>query len=458
MKRRYIMNRTKRLGTAAAFLAVLVLVHGAIAANPVTTLDQRLTETATTVNTLAATSGDQAVADMLSTALDVDANALLLQHQELGGTWGDLLVAHELSQISRSGVTTERVFALRSESMSWSQILANLRISPAKLSGELGTDLATMGIAPTTTRTTSTGIRTGRTFGGATQDGTTSGGTTVGGTTNSGTTTGGTTTNGTTSGGTPADGTTTDGTTTDGTTTDGTNVGTTSGGTTTSGTSSRLATSGLSGKAAGIERSLTDNVSRLDAEATSRGDAAVADRLASELGVSASLLEEQRATFDADWGDLLVAYTITQQSRGSFTVGDVLDLRNDGMTWFQIAKAMKVAPGRLMNTIRNATGRVLGTSVARTDRKVWNTLKDSRSTKRDRALAESRPMRTRSAKLTTTTGRAVPHGARTLGVASAATKMTRTTMTARATARTAAMTAAQAMRVQRTTAAGRGRR
>src|SRR6185503_16351702 len=100
-------------------------------------------------------------------------------------------------------------------------------------------------------------------------------------------------------------GTTTNGATTDGTTTDGTAVGTTSGGTTTSGTSSRLATSGLSGKAVGIERSLTDNVSRLDAEATSRGDAAVADRLASELGVSKSLLEEQRATFDADWGDLL---------------------------------------------------------------------------------------------------------------------------------------------------------
>ena len=437
------MNRTKHLGTAGALLAVLVLVHGAIAANPVTTLDQRLTETATTVNTLAATSGDQAVADMLSTALDVDANALLLQHQELGGTWGDLLVAHELSQVSRSGFTTERVFALRSESMSWSQILANLRISPAKLSGELGTDLATMGIAPTTTRTTTSAIRTGRTFGGTVDEGTTSGGTTNGGTTSGGMTNGGTTSGGTT---------------TDGTTTGGTNGVTTTGGTSGGTTSSRLSTSGLSGKAVGIERSLTDNVSRLDAEATSRGDAAVADRLATELGVSKSLLEEQRATFDADWGDLLVAYTVVQQSRGSFTVGDVLDLRNKGMTWFQIAKAMKVAPGRLMNTIRNSTSRVLETSIARTDRKVWNTLKDSRTTNRDRALAESRPMRTRSAKLTTTTGRTVPHGARTLGAATAATKMTRTTMTARATARAAAMTAAQTMRIQRTTAAGRGRR
>ena len=121
------MKRNQFLVLAAALLAIAGVMHAS--ANQITTLDQRLNETSTTVDALAVSSGDQAVATTLSTGLDVNSSALLLQHSELGGTWGDLLVAHELSQASRTGlvtgiaprqpVTTERIFALRSQGMSW---------------------------------------------------------------------------------------------------------------------------------------------------------------------------------------------------------------------------------------------------------------------------------------------------------------------------------------------------
>ena len=440
------MKRNQFLVLAAALLAIAGVMHAS--ANQITTLDQRLNETSTTVDALAVSGGDQTVAATLSTGLDVNSSALLLQHSELGGTWGDLLVSHELSQASRTGlvtgiaprqpVTTERIFALRSQGMSWSQIMAVLRISPARLSGELANDLATMGITPTTSGART--LRTGRAF--RTTDGeTVNGGGSV----------------------------TEDGTTTVRVADDGTSVSSTADGRTTRGEATEQFSNGFSRNETGIDRNLEEQVNRLDAEAERRGDVDVADRLATEVGVSADVLRDQRDAFDADWGDLLIAYTALQQSRVPVTIGQVFDLRESGMSWFQIAKTLRIPPGRLMTQVRGETNSLVGTTTSRSNRSVAKSTSFSK-----RTVNADRANQVRAAKLERVAAKAAPTVRRgnaaahvpTAGMNRVGTRVTATqirtgAMATRTTMQTIAATRAaqaQAMRVQGAAGGGRGRR
>jgi hypothetical protein len=329
------MKRVHRLLLSLGILAAAGVIQAGAAINPATTLNQTLNETATTINQRAVTSGDQAVAASLSDALLVDPGVLEAQRAEFDVSWGDLLVAHELSQASRTRIPVDRIFDLRSEGMSWGQILATLRIPPATVWNELQRDL---GLTGTPTGTNGTG---------------TTGGNRSPGTTN----------------GQPSTDTDTD-------------INNPDINTDTNPDSDRdLDTDGSTSRTAtdrnGIDRKLSEQVRRLESEAGRRGDQAIADRLASEVGVSAHLLMEQLAEFDADWGDLLIAYTITSRSRTSITVGQVMNLRENGMSWFQIARSLKIPPGQLMRLVRMSTSDLIETTIARSDTKGSKSLKQN---------------------------------------------------------------------------------
>jgi hypothetical protein len=332
------MKRIHGVLFSMAILAMAGVVQAAFlkdAGSDPATVDRRLTETVTVVNTQAMSRGDAEIAAMLSGVLDVDAAVLLTQRSELGATWGDLLVATEMSQIS--GVPIDRILDLRSEGMTWKQIMATQPIPAARVWEETRRDLAGWDNGGTTAQG---GVARS---GGEIVDEDSDGEAGSGALTNL--------------------------------------EGGTNGETRTEG---ERRTNGASRAGLGIDRKLEREVQRLEAEAGSRGDVALADRLASELEVSSDLLLEQRAAFDADWGDLLIAYTIVEQSRATVTVGQVFEMRSDGMTWFQIARSLRIPPGRLMRLIRSGTSELIETTIARSSSKRSDakTLKEARTTKK----------------------------------------------------------------------------
>jgi hypothetical protein len=339
------MKRIHGVLFSMAILAMAGVVQAAFlkdAGTDPATVDRRLTETVIVVNTEAASRGDAEIAAMLSGVLGVDAAALLAQRSELGVTWGDLMVATEMSQIS--GVTIDRILDLRSEGMTWKQIMTTQPIPAARVWEETRRDLTGWEVGSTTAQ--GGAERRGGEIVDEDLDGESGGGDL---TDREGGTNGEVRTNG------------------------------------------ERRTNGASRAGLGIDRKLEREVQRLEAEAGRRGDAALADRLASELEVSSDLLLEQRAAFDADWGDLLIAYTIAEQSRGTVTIGQVFEMRSDGMTWFQIARSLRIPPGRLMRLIRSGTSELIETTIARSSsrRSDAKTLKEGRTTKKSPSAVRS---------------------------------------------------------------------
>ena len=332
-------------------MAILAMAN-VLFANPIITLDQRLQDTEVLVNTQATTLVEAEVANRVSGAVLVDAEALSAQRAQLGAEWGELLIAHEMARISRASgdpfrvrnqLTVDRAVQLRSEGMSWNQIMTRYRVSPMRLSKAIDT-------AQPALRAGTAGATGGQHSG------------TIGGDVDVTTRSNGTVTN-----------------------TAGTNGTVVTNGTIVAETNDRLSVDRRvsNGAAVGIERDLAANADRLDAEADRRGNAAVADRLASEFRVSSDLLQEQRDAFDAEWGDLLIAYTLAGQSRSGASVGRIFEMRDDGMSWFQIAKSLRVPPGRLMNLVRRGTSDVIGTTIAGTNARGKNVgTRNARATQR----------------------------------------------------------------------------
>ena len=126
------------------------------------------------------------------------------------------------------------------------------------------------------------------------------------------------------------------------------------------GTSGTAWSSGGSASACGksdirFDTRLQGTVAAVNEDAVRMGDAAFAERVAGELGVSANTLVQQRTLFDASWGDLIVAYAIAGSSKSNVTVDQIFGMRSDGRTWTQIAGSLRVPRGRIFTAVRNRT-------------------------------------------------------------------------------------------------------
>lgn len=124
----------------------------------------------------------------------------------------------------------------------------------------------------------------------------------------------------------------------------------------------------------GTDVKIDNAVNVISSDATRMGDATFADRLGAQFGVSADVLAQQRSQFNATWGDLAVAHSIATTSRTGVTVDQIFGMRADGRSWTQIARTLRVPPGRLMTSVRTqvetfdtaARAGVSGRSAART--------------------------------------------------------------------------------------------
>ena len=123
------------------------------------------------------------------------------------------------------------------------------------------------------------------------------------------------------------------------------------------------------GKTTGVDRQIDARLETLD-DATSRlGDQLTAERLAEEFEVTVDVLNQQRTQFDAEWGELLLAYSIMDRSKTTVTIDEIFALRSSGDSWTEIARSLRIPPGQLLRTLRSETqalAEVDGTATTRT--------------------------------------------------------------------------------------------
>lgn len=278
------------------------------------TLETQLEGTATSVGVEAARLGDLAFTERFANEFGVTTDRLTQQMTQYDADWSDLFLAYSIASAARTKVSIDQILTLRASGRTWIQIARTLRIPPGRLWMAVESRAETFTLVTTTTRTT-TEDRSG-----------------------SGTTSDRSASNRT------AD---------------------RSGSSRVQGSGSTRAASRGVAAVKGIDRQIDSRLQLLEDQSARLGDATIAERLARELDVTADVLNQQRTQYGADWGDLLMAYTIVDRSKTTVTVDEIFALRASGQSWTQIARSLRIPPGQLLRAIRAETRSLTDATLAR---------------------------------------------------------------------------------------------
>jgi hypothetical protein len=82
------------------------------------------------------------------------------------------------------------------------------------------------------------------------------------------------------------------------------------------------------------------------------GDKKIAERLAGEFGVSVEMLTAEKDGLKVGWGQLMLARTLLANSSTELSTRQLFDLRNEGMSWAQIASGMGLKLGDVLNATK----------------------------------------------------------------------------------------------------------
>ena len=85
------------------------------------------------------------------------------------------------------------------------------------------------------------------------------------------------------------------------------------------------------------DKRIAVTIGRVNNEASNRGQATVASRLAREFKTTVESLLDQKSEFGWSWGDLLIAQTLLANSGVTVSARDLSDLRGRGLSWGAIA-------------------------------------------------------------------------------------------------------------------------
>src|SRR5262245_40450918 len=96
---------------------------------------------------------------------------------------------------------------------------------------------------------------------------------------------------------------------------------------------------------------------QVETEAQSKGDAAVAGRIATEFGLTADAFTAEKAQYSRGYGELVVAHTLFANAKTDATVADLFALRSQGLGWGQIAAGLDLKLGEVVAAVRSE-GRV----------------------------------------------------------------------------------------------------
>jgi hypothetical protein len=82
------------------------------------------------------------------------------------------------------------------------------------------------------------------------------------------------------------------------------------------------------------------------------GDKKIAERLAGEFGVSVEMLTAEKDGLKVGWGQLMLARTLLANSSTELSTRQLFDLRNEGMSWAQIASGMGLRLGEVLSATK----------------------------------------------------------------------------------------------------------
>jgi hypothetical protein len=108
---------------------------------------------------------------------------------------------------------------------------------------------------------------------------------------------------------------------------------------------------------ADVDAKLAATTHKVDDAASTAGDAAVAQRLAADFGMSSDAILAEKQTLGASWGQLMIAQTLASNSSSGLGVEQIYQMRTDGNGWGQIAAGMGLKLGDLVSATQ-AEGKV----------------------------------------------------------------------------------------------------
>ena len=110
---------------ARARLDAIVQRGARVSAKARANAESKLQATAKQVDAHAATAGDQRIAERFAAEFGMSTEAVLVEKQSLGASWGELMIAHTLLANAGSEITIEQLFEMRQEG-GWGVIAAGL--------------------------------------------------------------------------------------------------------------------------------------------------------------------------------------------------------------------------------------------------------------------------------------------------------------------------------------------
>jgi hypothetical protein len=103
---------------------------------------------------------------------------------------------------------------------------------------------------------------------------------------------------------------------------------------------------------ADVEKKLDDLEKQIEDEVT-KGEPAVAERMASDLGVTADALTAEKSQYGRGWGELTVAHTLMASAKTDATISDLFALRTQAMGWGAIAAGLDLKLGDVVSAVRS---------------------------------------------------------------------------------------------------------
>jgi hypothetical protein len=103
---------------------------------------------------------------------------------------------------------------------------------------------------------------------------------------------------------------------------------------------------------ADVEKKLDDLEKQIEDEVT-KGEPAVAQRMAADLGVTADALTAEKSQYGRGWGELTVAHTLMANAKTDATISDLFALRSQGMGWGAIAVGLDLKLGDVVSAVRS---------------------------------------------------------------------------------------------------------
>jgi len=103
---------------------------------------------------------------------------------------------------------------------------------------------------------------------------------------------------------------------------------------------------------ADVEKKLDEIEKGIETEATSKGEAEVAGRIAAEFGITADALVAERSQYGRGFGELTVAHTLMANAKTDATLADLFTMRTMGMGWGQIAAGLNLRLGEVVSAVK----------------------------------------------------------------------------------------------------------